>query len=83
MNWEGYVLKIMIKKNNIEQKIEEYRARTGATKTWIAEQLDMSKSRLYQLLKADNMLVDMAIKFAVFLDCDVKDLFEYDIIKKV
>lgn len=73
-------MQIKITNNKIEERIEIYRKQTGATKTWIAEQLGMSPQRMYQLFKADNMLVDIALKFAEFLKCDVKDLFEYEVI---
>lgn len=73
-------MQIKIKKNRLEEMINEYKKRTGATKTWIAEQLEMSPQRMYQLFKADNMMVDIALKFSEFLECDVKDLFEYDVI---
>lgn len=73
-------MQIKITANKLESKINEYRSKTGATKTWIAEKLEMSPQRMYQLFKADNMMVDIALKFATFLDCDVKDLFEYEIV---
>ena len=63
--------------------INQYSERTGATKTWISKQLEMSPQRLYQLYKSNNMYVDIALKFAEFLNCDVKDLFEYEIITKL
>jgi DNA-binding XRE family transcriptional regulator len=74
-------MKIIITKNNIDAKINEYIKNTGATKTWIASQLEMSPQRMYQLYKADNMMMDVAFRFAEFLQCDIKDLFEYDVIK--
>jgi DNA-binding XRE family transcriptional regulator len=73
------VIKIIY--NNIEDLINQYCNKTGATKVWIAKQLDMSSSRMYQLYRATNMNVDVALKFAEFLNCDVKDLFEYEVIK--
>lgn len=74
-------MKIIIIKNNIEKKINEYIKKTGSTKTWIAAQLEMSPQRMYQLYKADNMMLDVAFKFAEFLNCDLKELFEYEVIK--
>jgi hypothetical protein len=56
-------VEVTIKKNNIEHKIEEYQSKTGATKTWIAEQLGMSKQRLYAIFRSENMMLDVAIKF--------------------
>lgn len=71
-------VRIRIISNNLEEKINTYQKQTGASKTWIASKLEMSPQRLYSLAKADNMMVDIALKFAEFLDCDVKDLFEYE-----
>jgi len=67
--------------NKIEQKINVLQETTGITKKWVASQMDMSPQRLYALFKADNMMLDVAIKFAVFLNCDIMDLFEYEVIK--
>lgn len=72
---------VKITKNKLEDKISEYQSKNGSSKTWIAEQLEMSPQRMYQLFKSGNMMVDIALKFAEFLDCDVKDLFEYEVIK--
>ena len=66
--------------NNLERKIDELRNNTGVTKKWIASQMGMSQQRLYYLFKADNMMLDLAIKFAVFLKCDITDIFEYEVI---
>lgn len=66
--------------NKIEERINDYQNRTGATKTWIAKQLGISKSRLYQIMQTDNMMIDVALKFAIFFDCKVDDLFDYIII---
>jgi DNA-binding XRE family transcriptional regulator len=73
-------MQIKITENKIEHQIEIYRKKTGATKTWIAEQLGMTKQRMYALFKADNMMLDVALRFAEFLECDIKDLFEYEVI---
>lgn len=73
-------MKIKIK-NKIEEKLNEYQERTGASKTWIAKQIGISTSRLYQICQAENMMLDVAMKFAIFLNCDVMDLFDYEIIE--
>lgn len=71
----------IIIKNGIEQRINELQKTNGVTKKWVAAQLGMSQQRLYYLFKADNMMLDMAIKFSVFLNCDINELFEYEVIK--
>ena len=66
--------------NKIRQKIKKYQAQTGASQVWIAEQIGISKSRLYQICGAENMMLDVAMKFAIFFDCKLEDLFDYKII---
>ena len=72
-------MNIVITKNKIEERINEYQKKTGATKTWISERLGITRQRLNQIIHADNMMLDVALKFAIFFNCDVKDLFEYTI----
>lgn len=67
--------------NKISEKVEELQVTTGITKKWVAAQMGMSQQRLYYLFKADNMMLDMALKFSIFLNCDIKDIFEYEVIK--
>lgn len=62
------------------KKINEYQEQTGATKIWIANKIGISKARLYQICSADNMMLDVAMKFAIFFNCKLEDLFEYEII---
>lgn len=64
--------------NKIESKINEYQEKTGATKTWIAKQLGISTQRLYNIINATNLQLDIAIKIALFLDCKLDDLFIYE-----
>jgi DNA-binding XRE family transcriptional regulator len=67
--------------NKIEQKIEEYRSKTGASKKWISEQLNMSSQNLFACFKVTNPTIETLIRFSLFLKCDIKDLFEYEIIE--
>jgi DNA-binding XRE family transcriptional regulator len=66
--------------NKIEEKIIKYQEKTGTSKVWIAKKLGISKARLYQICSADNMMLDVAMKFAIFFNCKLEDLFEYEII---
>ena len=66
--------------NKIEDKINEYQKQTGATKTFIASKMGMSPQRIYQLMKSDNMNIDVLAKFAIVLKCKLDDLVDYDII---
>lgn len=68
--------------NKIEEKVNEYQGRSGATKTWIANKMSMSPQRMYQLMKAENMNIDVLVKFAIALECKLDDLIEYNIIEK-
>lgn len=63
--------------NKIGEKVEDYQKRTGATKTWIAKQMGMSSSRMYQIIESENMMVDVIAKFALVLNCKIDDLVEY------
>lgn len=76
----GILVNIKITKNKLEYHINSYQERTGASKTWIANKLGISKQRLYSIFKADNIMIDVALKFSIFLDCDMKELFEYEVI---
>ena len=67
--------------NKIRQKIKEYQIKTGASQVWIAEQIGISKARLYQICGAENMMLDVAMKFAIFFDCKLEDLFDYKIVE--
>jgi DNA-binding XRE family transcriptional regulator len=66
-------------KNNISIKIEDYRKKTGATKTWIAEQIGMSKQSLSSLENSSNPTIVLLEKVAYVLKCDVKELYNIDI----
>jgi len=65
--------------NKIEEKINEYQEKTGATRKWIADKIGISKSRLYQIMQTENMMLDVAVKFAIFFNCKIEDLFDYEI----
>jgi len=65
--------------NNIERKIKEHQALTGATKTFLAGQMDITPARLYQIMRADNMMLDVIVRIALVLHCKVDDLIEYKI----
>ena len=66
--------------NNIGTMIEEYINRTGATKTWVANQLGYkSKQALDGALISKNPTLRTLLLFSNFLQCDIKDL--YTIIK--
>lgn len=66
--------------NKIEQKVNEYQEKTGATKTWICKQLGMSTQNLYKLFSSTNLTLETLIKLSYILQCDIKDLFEYQIV---
>ena len=68
--------------NNIDDMITDYQSKTGASKVWIAEQIGISKQRLYQICEAENIMIDVAMKFAIFFNCKIDDLFDYEILEK-
>lgn len=66
--------------NLINDKINEYRAKNGATKTWIAEKIGIPKQSLYILCTTQNPTIESLIKVAYVLGCEVSDLYRYEII---
>jgi DNA-binding XRE family transcriptional regulator len=65
--------------NKISCKLEEYRKKTGGTKTWIAEQLGISKQSLSSLEGSDNPTLKTLIKLSYILKCDISDLYNVEI----
>jgi len=72
-------MEVMIKLK-INEKIEEYRKDTGATKTWISHKLGMSKQRLSNIGNGDNITLKLLLRVAIFLNCKTEDLYEYSIV---
>jgi len=62
--------------NKIEQRVNEYQHLRGSTKSWIADQVGISKSRMYQIFKAEDMMFNVYVRFAIVLECKLTDLFE-------
>lgn len=65
--------------NKIEQRVNEYQRLRGSTKSWIADQVGISKSRLYQVFKGDDMMLNLYARFAIVLECSITDLFEIEV----
>ena len=83
INSEGNDSHMQIKiKNNIEQKVNEYQNLHGSTKQWIAERVGISKSRMYQIFKSDDMMINVYIRFAIVLNCSLDDLIDFEIINE-
>jgi len=66
--------------NRIEEKVNEYQERTGASKVWIANKMGISPQNLNKAFKSTNMPIEMLIKCSIVLDCSIFDLFEYVIL---
>jgi hypothetical protein len=67
--------------NKIEECIKQYQEKTGATKTWISKKLGLTKvQNLDSLCKSANPTISNLIKISLVLDCDLLDLFDYQII---
>lgn len=64
-------------KIKIKEKVEEFQEKTGVNKTFIARRLGISKQALSESFKSNNPRLDTLIKFAICLECDIEDLFEY------
>lgn len=68
--------------NKIEEKVNEHQKKYGSSKVWIAEQVGISKSRMYQIFKSDDMMINVYIRFAIVLNCSLDDLIQYEIINE-
>ena len=66
--------------NKIEEKINEYQKKTGATKTWLCKQLGMSNQNLYKIFSSTNLTIETLIKFSLLLNCNITDLFDYEVL---
>jgi len=69
--------------NRIEEKVNEYQERTGASKVWIADKMSVSPQNLNKSFKSINMPIETLIKLSIVLGCDIFDLFEYEVINNV
>lgn len=67
--------------NKIEEKVNEYQLKTGATKTWISKQIGYSKQTLHTIMKSQNPTIETMVKLSVLLDCDISELYETQIIQ--
>jgi DNA-binding XRE family transcriptional regulator len=64
--------------NKIRDKINEYKSKTGASRTFIADKMGISRQSLNALEDSNNPTMQMLIKLAVVIDCEVNDLYSYD-----
>lgn len=66
--------------NKIENKVNEYIEKTGASKTWIARKIGYkSKQAMDGAMISQNPTLKTLILFADFFNCDIKDLYEVKI----
>ena len=68
----------------IRSKLDSYIAARGIKKSWIADQLGISKSYFSQMTKTDQngilqnaMSAEYLVKLAYVLGCKVEDIAEY------
>jgi DNA-binding Xre family transcriptional regulator len=73
----------VIIKYSIAEKIEEFQENTGASKAWIARKLGVSSQRLYTILKSETLTLDVLLRIAYILKCDIKDLYTVKIEEQV
>lgn len=66
--------------NKIEEKVLEYQKRTGASKTFLANMMEMSSQNMYQIFKSSNITIETLIKFSIVLGCNKEDLYDYEVI---
>lgn len=64
--------------NKIPLRIDEYRERTGATKTWIWKQMGYNSRQAFdKAVKNKSNSLETYGKFAKFLDCKIESMFEF------
>lgn len=67
--------------NKIEDVVKAFIDKTGTSKTWIAKQMGYkSKQALDGALNSKNPTSETLELFAYFFNCDIKDLYEVEII---
>ena len=66
--------------NKIEEKVNEHQKKYGSSKVCIADQIGISKSRMYQIFKSDDMMINVYIRFAIVLNCSLDDLIKYEVV---
>lgn len=67
--------------NKIEERINEKKKITGVTKTFIAEQIGISRQSLNILCKTPNPTIESLVKVAIAIGCDVTELYDYEFVK--
>lgn len=67
--------------NKTEEVYKRLKQETGASKVWVANQMNITPQRLNDIFKASNLTLEVLIKLSIILKCDISDLYEYKIIK--
>jgi DNA-binding Xre family transcriptional regulator len=62
--------------NNIRKRVEAYQEKTGCSKKWIADQLDITTQWLYVLFEKDNIDAVTLAKIARIVNCEPEKLFK-------
>lgn len=65
--------------NKIKEKVEEYQQKTGVNKIFIAKRLGLTKQALSESFKSNNPKLETLLKFAIFLNCDISDLYTFQV----
>ena len=67
--------------NKIPLRIDEYRERTGATKTWIWNQMGYNSRQAFdKAVKNISNSLETYGRFATFLGYDIIDMFDFEIL---
>lgn len=65
--------------NKLNDALNKYQERTGTKRLWIAEQLGYNTRQAFsKAVKSNATSLDTYARFARFLQCDIKDLFEIE-----
>lgn len=69
--------------NKIGEKVDEFCKKTKIKKIYIYEHLEISKQRFDVIRKSriDNMTLELLIKISLVIQCQISDLFEFEVIE--
>lgn len=64
--------------NKIKEQVELYQEKTGATKTWVAKELGISRQALNILFNTANPGIELLVKISILIECKIEDLYEIE-----
>lgn len=69
--------------NKITEKINEFQKKYGSSRTFLARRIGISRQSLNALENSDNPTIQMLVKLAEALECNVTDLYDVKICEQL